>query len=159
MSDQAVERTFLGNVSQSSRRRWVLAMYLCAAAVVLWVVFGGDHWSVWLACVPMVAAAVIYFRLVVPIRKSLTEKEDRELDERQLAVRNRAYFQAFRILGLVIFGAVLYGAFAADFGGWGLPKPRTTSDFGTLGILVAFLLGSLPATVAAWNEPDPVPDE
>lgn len=118
-----------------------------------------QHWSGWLAVVPMVAAAAIYFKLVVPIREALTEKEDRELDERQLAVCNRAYFYAFRILGLVVFGAVLYGAAAVGLGGSGLPLPQTTSDFGVLGILVAFLLGSLPASVAAWSEPDPDVDE
>lgn len=146
-------------VSRGRRRRWILAMYLCAAAVVLWFTFGDNHWSLWLAVVPMIAAATLYFKLVVPIRESLTEKEDRALDERQLAVRNRAYFYAFRLLGLMVFGAVLYGASAAGSGGPELPMPRTTSDFGTLGVLVAFLLGSLPASVAAWTEPDSDLDE
>lgn len=108
-----------------------------------------------LALAPIIAAAAIYFKLVVPIARALTEKDDHELDERQLAVRNRAYFYAFRILGIVIFGAVLYGALAAGSAWSELPTPRTTSDFGTLGVLVAFLLGSLPAAIAAWTESDP----
>ena len=124
-------------------------MYLCAAAVALWLAFCGNHWSGWLAIVPPIAATIIYFKLVVPVREALTEKEDRELDERQLAVRNRAYFYAFRILGMIVFGVVLYGALAVEGVGSGLPMPRTTSDFGTLGVLAAFLLGSLPAAVAA----------
>ena len=146
-------------VSRGRRRRWMLAMYLCAAAVVLWLAFGGDHWSLWLAIAPMLVAVTIYFKLVVPIREALTEKEDRELDERQLVVRNRAYFYAFRILGVVVFGAVLYGALTAGQTWPALPTPQTTSDFGTVGLLAAFLLGSLPASVAAWTEPDPDLDE
>ena len=146
-------------VSQGRRRRWVFAMYLCMTAVPLWVAFGGNHWSVWLAIVPLIVATALYFKLIVPLREALTEKGDRELDERELVVRNRAYFYAFRILGIVIFGAVLYGALAAGPAWSELPTPRTTSDFGALGILAAFLLGSLPASAAAWTEPDPELDE
>lgn len=134
-------------------------MYLCVAAVVLWLAFGGNRWSVWLAVAPLIVTATLYFKLVMPIAQALTEKKDRELDERQLAARNRAYFHAFRILGLVVFGAVLYGALAAGAVESELPTPRTISDFGTLGVLVAFLLDSLPAAAAAWAEPDPEPEE
>ncbi len=104
MNDPVPASSGMPYVSRGRRRRWVLAMYVCVAAVALWLALGDDHWSAWLAVAPMVAAATLYFKLVVPIRYSLTEKEDGELDERQLAVRNRAYFYAFRILGLVVRG-------------------------------------------------------
>lgn len=159
MNDPVSGSAGMPYVSRGRRRRWVLAMYLCLAAVALWVAFGDNHWSVWLAIVPLVAAATLYFKLIMPIREALTEKEDRELDERELVARNRAYFYAFRILGIVIFGAVLYGALAAGSAWSELPTPRTTSDFGALGILTAFLLGSLPASAAAWTEPDPEPGD
>lgn len=156
MNDPLVGSPGMPYVSRGRRRRWVLAMYLCVAAVALWLAFGGDHWSVWLAVGPMVVAATMYLKLIVPIREALTEKVDRELDERQLAARNGAYFRVFKTLGVAVFGAVLYGALTL---GSELPAPRTVSDFGILGILVAFLLGSLPASAAAWTEPDPEPEE
>ena len=58
-----------------------------------------------------------------------------------------------------VHGSVLYGALAAGSAWSELPTPQTTYDFGTLGVLVAFLPGSLPASVAAWTEPDPDLDE
>ena len=127
--------------------------------MVFWVAFGDNHWSVWLSIIPMLVAGIIYFKLVMPIREALTEKADGDLDERQLLVRNRAYFHAFRLLGVMVFGAVLYGALASGQTWPALPMPQTITGFGTLGILVAFLLGSLPAAAAAWFEPDPAPDE
>ena len=71
---------------------------------------------------------------------SLTEPP---LDERQILLRNQAYFWAYLILGPVMF--LFYNA-AENLGyGW---------------TLIAFisLYTSLPTAVTAWLEPDPIED-
>lgn len=64
-----------------------------------------------------------------------------KLDERQLVLRNRAYFWSYLLFGLGIFFI------------W------TASDrLGYFGFAIAFagLYGSLPTAIVAWLEPDPV---
>ena len=67
------------------------------------------------------------------------------LDERQLYLRNRAYFWAYILLG--IGASVIF---------W-----NTVIKFGFFGALVMFaaLYGTLPTAVIAWLEPDPLPEE
>ena len=66
------------------------------------------------------------------------------LDERQLLLRNQAYFWAYLLLGVV---AILFWDLSDDLGvGW---------------TIIAFfgLYGSLPTALIAWLEPDPVKEE
>ena len=74
-------------------------------------------------------------------RKTLTGQP---LDERQLLLRNQAYFWSYLILGLVMF---LFWNTSNDLGfGWTL-------------IALVGLYGSLPTALIAWLEPDPLQDD
>jgi hypothetical protein len=82
----------------------------------------------------------------------------RPADERQRAIREHAQAVSYRILGLVIVVPALYIIFIVPvFSHPWLPSTRTEQ----VGLLAGFalLLGTLPAAVIAWSEPDPVPDD
>ena len=69
--------------------------------------------------------------------------QNSKLDERQLVLRNRAYFWSYLLFGIGIFFV------------W------TASDrLGYFGFVMIFagLYGSLPTAIVAWLEPDPVVD-
>ena len=133
-----------------------------SAAVTLTFGFAqSDSWFV-LTVGILVVAFSLHAKLLVPVIKEVTGKKDPELDERQLAVCDRAYGRAYGILGAVFMSVVLYAMLAALpglLGGVDLPTPRTVSDFALLILLFAHLDVSLPAAVVAWTEPEPLLDE
>jgi len=74
---------------------------------------------------------------------------DSQLDERELSLRNRAYLSAYQGVATLFLLAVIYLAFAVDFGLW---LPTTYEQASTLvwGVLLFTL--SLPSAVLAWTE-------
>lgn len=72
-------------------------------------------------------------------------------DERQTAVRHRAFVRAYAILAALLCAACVYSAIAFDAGFW-IPDAgaRHPILFG-----LVFLTASLPSAVIAWTEPDP----
>lgn len=160
MSDRVAEGTILEDVSQGRRRLLVVRMYLCLTATVGIFAVAGEHWWIILAIVPFVYAIALYAGAIQPIAQDLTDREDPELDERELMVRNRAYYHAYRALGIIFALSLAYALLATvSFGDANLPVPRKLSDFALLILLLAHLLVSLPASVVAWTEPDPEPAE
>ncbi len=67
------------------------------------------------------------------------------LDERQLLLRNRAYFWAYILLGLGV--SIFLWNSVLKFGFFGVA------------LTIVGLYGTLPTAMVAWLEPDPVPDE
>jgi hypothetical protein len=82
----------------------------------------------------------------------------RPADERQRAIREHAQAVSYRILGPVIVVPAVYIIFVAPVLShpW-LPSTQTEQVALLAGF--ALLLGTLPAAVVAWSEPDPVPDD
>jgi hypothetical protein len=77
---------------------------------------------------------------------------DRELDERQIQVRNSGYFTAYQILAPMVALLVIYPQIAVEFELW-LPTTddeRSAVIWCTLGFLI-----TLPGSILAWTEPDP----
>lgn len=82
----------------------------------------------------------------------------RPADERQRAIREHAQAISYRILGPVTVVPALYIIFVAPvFSHAWLPSTRSEQVALLAGF--ALLLGTLPAAVVAWSEPDPVPDD
>ncbi len=75
-------------------------------------------------------------------------------DERQTAVRHRAFVRAYGILTALICAGVVYSSVALAIG-LGLPGPEYKNPllFGAI-----LLCTSLPSAVIAWTETDDVPD-
>jgi hypothetical protein len=82
----------------------------------------------------------------------------RPADERQRAILQHAQAVSYRILGPAIVLVALYLIYAPMFLGhvW---LPSTQVEQVELLAGFALLLGTLPAAVIAWSEPDPVPDD
>ena len=82
----------------------------------------------------------------------------RPADERQRAIREHAQAISYRILGPVVVVPALYIIFVTPVldHAW---LPTTRSEQVALLAGFALLLGTLPAAVVAWSEPDPVPDD
>ncbi|ADI15602.1 hypothetical protein [Truepera radiovictrix] len=74
------------------------------------------------------------------------------LDERQLAVRDRAFRVSFWVLSASVLFAALYGYLAADSGLFWLPQ--TSSERQAVFWGVWLFVTTLPAAVLCWLEPD-----
>lgn len=146
------------DLSQVRRRLLVTLMYLGLVAYGGAVVLGGERWWVLLSFGPLFVAIAIHFRFILPIAKEVNKKIP-NLDERQLALRDRAHYRAYQILGVLFVLTIVYAMLATVLDGVGLPTPETSAQFSGLIFLLTLLVASLPASMIAWFEPDPVPDE
>jgi cytochrome bd-type quinol oxidase subunit 2 len=78
----------------------------------------------------------------------MSQRAERELDEREVAVRNRAYVLTHQMMVIALFIAFFWVESAAKLGLW-LPAP---DELGNL--ITAFALSSmaLPAAILAWRD-------
>jgi hypothetical protein len=93
---------------------------------------------------------------LIAVTRGLTSKRPRELDERQLTARLRAFASAHRATTFVLV-AVLVATMVADRDG------RESQIPGAAVFLILFALLAthtlLPLVVAAWQTPDPPADD
>ena len=78
------------------------------------------------------------------------------MDERQQAVRDRAYYSAYRGLSLVVLGGILYlarGQFRRS-----QPVELARSEVLLLAGGLLLLIVTLPSAIMAWTEQDPPED-
>ena len=142
------------NLSRTVRRTLVTLMYgVYLGLIAYWSYLPGEMpdgrlaTAQWLTLAGLVTFIVSYLVLNVSTqgladryRKTFTSQA---LDERQLLLRNQAYFWAYLSLGTAAF-LLLISADKLGFG-WTL-------------IAFAGLYMSLPTALIAWLEPDPVPE-
>ncbi|WP_448580190.1 hypothetical protein [Thermaurantiacus sp.] len=85
----------------------------------------------------------------------LSQKAEADLDEREVAIRNRAYVLTHQIMVAVLFLGFLWVTLA-DKLGWWLPGASDAAD-----LITAFGLGSmaLPAAILAWRDRAPADEE
>jgi len=102
--------------------------------------------------VASIVAALVAMALVWRFRGQLAQQSDDALDERQLATRDRAYLESYRVLsGVLIFGLLVVGI-ASDV----LDRPITLTFATTNWFMMGAILISviLPSAIVAWQEPD-----
>ena len=119
---------------------WLLCLF--GALDLSWNLgFGGSLFSWW-----FVLAIAAYLLLRASVRV-VADAPDELLDERLVAIRNRAYLLAYRWLALIMFLVFGYmaGFAAADVG----PLTGQALWFGAL--LLFFVASSLPSMVLAWT--------
>ena len=108
---------------------------------VTFVLFGATIWGAF------VLYAYVRRRADLPAR---------DLDERQLHLRDQAWILAYQVLSTVVILGVAWAGLAV----WVLDRPITI-DAGTANALVlsiAVLLPVLPVAALAWIEADPIPE-
>lgn len=144
--------------SRPVRRLIVLGTYASYLLLVsFWEpskVLGGA----WLAVVlPLGLLTLLGYTLVSVFQSGLLwPQPGGALDERQLAVQDRAFRVSFWLLSTGVLLAALYGYIAADSGSLWLP--RTSSELQAVFWGVWLLVTTLPAAVLCWLEPDPIPE-
>lgn len=160
MSAPTARRSALHTMTRGRRRALVLIMQLGMVAYALATAFtGADSWRDLVVVLSFQSLyMVIFFRFLRPIMAEVI-KRDRDLDERELSLRNAAHYHAFQILttALVIVIAAPMGA--SLYLGLDLPLRVTPWHLVALFFLFANLSMSLPASVVAWTEPDPEPED
>lgn len=101
---------------------------------------------------------VIFFRFLRPVMAEVIKK-DRDLDEREISLRNVAHYHAYQILVLAVTTVIAAPMGASLYFGVDLPLQLTLWHLSALFFLFANLGISLPASVVAWTEPDPEPED
>lgn len=148
--------------SRTLRRRGVLAAYggLAGWAAWSWLNLGYDP-ATWIKSGIFLAMAVHSVGLAVLASArvgawKLANDSDARLDERQRAVRDRAFRCGYALLGGAVVLAASYLALALDFG-WPLPRSAGAIQLVIWTVVVATT--TIPTAVLAWTEPDPDPDD
>jgi len=148
----------LGWRSRTLRRRSVLAAY---GGLLGWVAWSWLNLRIdpatWIKAGIFLAIAVHFVGLAVLASArggvwKLANEPDARLDERQRAVRDRAYRRGYALLGAAVVLAATYLALALAFG-W--PLPRSTGAVQMVLWTVIVVTITIPAAVLAWTEPDP----
>ena len=160
MSAPMTGSSALHTMSRGRRRALVLVMQLGMVAYALTYAFAGvDSWRVLtlVLCLQLLYT-VIFFRFLRPIMGEVIKK-DRDLDEREISLRNVAHYHAYQILIAVVSTVTVAPMAASLYFGVELPLQLTQWHLTALFFLFMNLSISLPASVVAWTEPDPEPED
>lgn len=146
---------------RSRRRALVVTLYLAYAALVACFAFAGRS-GVGLvftagllpAGVALMGAFWAISQLALPYATEGTGAALRKVDERQIQVRDRAFYRAYQVIS-VLFGLwIVYETIARTSRLEWLWVPRTFDEYQA--IVWGYLLVSmtLPSAIIAWTEPD-----
>lgn len=143
-------------LGRSSRRLLVVAIYFGLFAYTAETPIGGNSWWIFAAGLLGIGATmVIYGSLLLPFTQKIADKKESELDERQVAIRNRAHRTAYQILGSLVIVALVYTQISLDYFSNSPWAPSITEDSMTAVALGAiWLIITLPTSIIAWTEPD-----
>ncbi|WP_295820927.1 hypothetical protein [uncultured Deinococcus sp.] len=133
------------------RRRLVLAAYLGYAALLLAWTLLPRPWNLLVAGIVGVLTVAAGGNLMRPRHLGISDGPDTLLDERQLRIRNEAYLNAYRVLGLLFIVVPLYAMIGLDNGWW---LPRTFNELQAVFWGALLLASTLPSAILAWTEPD-----
>ena len=149
--------------TRARRRGVVLALYGSYALLVTCFALGGRS-GVGLAFALLLipAGALLLGSFYTLSQLALPYAEDASgratMDERQIQVRDRAFYRAYQILSAVFGLWVVYEAIArTNSRGW-LWRPETFDEYQALVWGYLLLSATLPRAFIAWTEPDPPED-
>ncbi|WKW11560.1 hypothetical protein Strain138_000815 [Pseudogemmatithrix spongiicola] len=86
------------------------------------------------------------------VGKAIGDDIDSRLDERQLALRNAAYLDAYRIASGIVLLGVIWIALGIDLKLWWVPSTYDEWNIIFSGLFIYLL--TLPSAILAWREPD-----
>ncbi len=112
--------------------------------------------STWYGLAHLVLTVLILWFLAIErvgrIGKRIADDIDERLDERQLAQRNAAYVDAYRLVsGIAVLGCI-WLALGHDLGFWWVPDSYAEWNDVLWGLFL--LCTTLPAALLSWREPD-----
>jgi len=160
MTVPAAKRSALHTMSWGRRRALVLVMQLGMVSWALtFTLARANSWSVVvLSFCLQLSYMIIFFRFLRPVMTEVIKK-DWDLDEREISLRNFAHYHAYQILVVVLTVVITAPMGASLYFGVNLPLQLTHWHLTALFFLFANLSISLPASVVAWTEPDPKPED
>jgi hypothetical protein len=150
--------------SAASRRGVVVGVYASYAALL--ACFGlllapnlraGEVSAVALAALAGAAVGLLVMVLVwtanlVNLGRSIADDDQHALDERQLMLRNAAYYRAYRVAMVPLAVLLPYIGVAGELG---LPHPNTVGQWTALGVTLFFAVSTLPSALLVWRHPVP----
>lgn len=145
-------------MSRTGRRRLVLGLVaVCTALMFLGLLrVKGPEWVV------IIGLLVAEDGLLLYVTRQVAELPQGVVDERQEAVRNRAYRLAYRIVMHALIwptGLIIVLISFGDPHGWLAAIGKNTPLVIALGVSGTQLLAFLPTMMLAWTEPDPAEGE
>jgi hypothetical protein len=145
--------------TRARRRALVAAAYLSLGASVAAAGLGGDDGgtAAQAAATALLLVAFTAYLVLLHLTHHSRTNPSTLLDERGLAVRDRAYRRAYGMACWLVAGGLGYAWIVArSEGGWMPEGPR---DWAGVLAIACYLLISFPPAVIAWTEPDlPVED-
>lgn len=145
--------------NQSVRRRNVvlLALSYPLICVLLWTTM---RENTFFALTHLVATVLILWLVAIErvgrVGKAIGDDIDSRLDERQLALRNAAYLDAYRIASGIVLLGVIWIALGLDLGIWWVPSTYNEWNLIFWGLFI--YLTTLPSAFLVWREPDRTDD-
>jgi len=145
---------------RATRRRDIVLVIAAYAALAAFTFQLGEGWApirelTFLGGVILLAWLGGYKRVFRPAQVIANPSTACGLDERQLALRQRAYTRAYNVLGPVTLIALLYAEAAQGTRAW---LPQTFFDWQLVFWTVWGVWIGTPSAVLSWEEPDPQPD-
>jgi hypothetical protein len=144
---------------QRVRRRNVLLLALSYPIVcaILWATLRENSFF---ALTHLAATVLILWFIAIErvsrIGKAIGDDIDSRLDERQLALRNAAYLDAYRISAGIVLLGVLWIALGLDLGIWWVPSTYNEWNLIFWGLFIYLM--TLPSAFLVWREPDRADD-
>jgi hypothetical protein len=160
-----MERALRGVTFESTRRRRAVVIGLYASYLALIACFAGAGRSgfglvLLVALLPTAAVLVWSFmalsQIALPYASESVGVKLPELDERQLQVRDRAFYRAYQVLSSVAGLWIVYETIARTSTRPWFWVPVSFDEYQALVWGYLLLAMTLPSAVIAWTEPDPV---
>lgn len=159
-----MERALRGVSLESSRRRRAVVVALYTSYLALVACFAGAGRSgmglVLLAALIPVAAVLIWSflalsQIALPYTSEGVGVVLPELDERQLQVRDRAFYRAYQMLSSMAGLWIVYETIARTSKRQWFWVPVSFDEYQAIVWGYLLLAMTLPSAVIAWTEPDP----
>ena len=140
-----------------TRRRVLVAVALASYPVFVAAWLGlpavgvvGVPWAV--GVLAALAVLVVANLAVYRFRRAMAQAPETQLDERQVAVRDRAYLEAYRIFSALVMAVLLIVGITPD----AIDRPLQVTYDAVQPLLFGVILYGiiLPSAVVAWGEPD-----
>ena len=129
---------------QNARRWLVIAFFVIPFLAGAAAGYIQSIWSLLFA--PFAIVPILCFIWLVGATGARADSPDEYLDEREIAMRNEVYLQAFRIIGAIIsLGFIVFTVF-----------PNTPMNAKTFLSFLFPIMIFLPTCVLAWTQPDPL---
>ena len=161
MTTSIASRSRVERLSRRSRRIVAVATVLGLPSMYAWSAFWTGTsvpaiawgWAVFALMGVTLAGAVVLYRYV----RGRADLADDGLDERERALRDRAWILSYQVLAtvVVLLGAAVVVPVLAFGHSVTVDAPLATA----VAICLGVLLPLLPAAALAWLEPDPVGEE